>query len=109
MKTHWLTALVLLIGSSLAQAETEYLLTISNHRFEPAELHVPANTKVKLRVVNRDSTPEEFESYELHREKRIAGGAEISVFVGPLSPGRYAFFGEYHEDTAQGVLVVDAP
>jgi hypothetical protein len=28
------------------------------------------------------------------------------VFVGPLKPGRYPFFGEFHEQTAQGALVV---
>jgi hypothetical protein len=27
--------------------------------------------------------------------------------VGPLKPGRYEFIGEYHADTAKGVLVAE--
>jgi len=31
--------------------------------------------------------------------------AQITIFVGPLQPGRYPFFGDFHKDTAQGVLI----
>ncbi len=62
-------------------------LVIEQHKFEPAEIRVPANTKVKLLIKNRDVTPEEFESYELKREKIIAGKTEGVVFIGPLPPG----------------------
>jgi plastocyanin len=101
----------LLIGAFttplLARAETpEFTIVIKDHRFEPAEIVVPAETKVKLVIDNRDATPEEFESHELRREKVIAGGSKASVWVGPLKPGTYAFFGEYHEDTAKGRLIV---
>jgi hypothetical protein len=27
------------------------------------------------------------------------------VFLGPLDPGEYKFFGDFHQDTAQGVLI----
>ncbi|MDQ2822267.1 MAG: cupredoxin domain-containing protein [Pseudomonadota bacterium] len=87
-------------------AVSEYTLTIRDHRFTPSELTIPANTKVKLLVVNEDATPEEFESHQLNREKVVTGNATISVYVGPLKPGRYTFFGDFHQDTAQGVLVV---
>ena len=82
-----------------------YLLTISNHKFEPMILEVPAGKKIKLVVKNLDMTPEEFESYDLNREKVVAGKSEITVNVGPLKPGTYKFFGEFHKDTAQGQLV----
>lgn len=85
----------------------EFALVIRDHRFEPAEIRVPAGQKIKLVVHNQDSTPEEFESYELKREKIIAPGAKAQIFVGPLSPGRYPFFGDFHEKTARGSLVAE--
>ena len=81
-------------------------LMIKDHRFEPAELIVPANVKFKLIVKNKDPTPEEFESYELKREKVIRGNAELTLFLGPLAPGTYSFFGDFHQDSAQGRLIV---
>jgi plastocyanin len=88
-------------------AGDEYRLVIQDHKFQPAEVVVPAGKKVKLVIENRDPTPEEFESRALNREKVIAGKATATIFVGPLKPGRYAFVGEYNEKTAQGVIVVD--
>ena len=82
-----------------------FTLTLKNHRFVPAQVVVPANTKVKLVIVNTDATPEEFESHELNREKIVTGKGKITVWVGPLKPGKYPFFGEFHMDTAQGVLI----
>ena len=81
-------------------------LMIRDHRFEPAELIVPANVKFKLIVKNQDPTPEEFESYELKREKVIRGNSELTLFLGPLAPGTYSFFGDFHQDSAQGRLIV---
>jgi hypothetical protein len=87
-------------------AETpEFTLVIKNHRFEPSELAVPAGRKLKLIVDNQDPTPEEFESHSLKREKVIKGGSKASIYVGPLEPGTYDFFGEYHESTAKGRIV----
>lgn len=80
-------------------------LEIRNHLFHPSELVVPANVKVKLVVYNRDPTPEEFESYELNREKVIMGGQKAVIFIGPLAPGEYPFFGEFNPRTAQGKVI----
>lgn len=87
-------------------AEPEIRLVIENHRFVPPEVTAPAGVKLKLVVENRDSTPEEFESYSLNREKIVAAGGRIVVWVGPLKPGRYEFFGEFNAKTARGWLVV---
>ncbi len=100
-----ITLLGLVLAPAYAAAPQEYTLTLRNHRFVPAQLTIPANTKVKLLIVNEDSTPEEFESHELNREKIVTGKGKITVYVGPLKPGRYPFFGEFHMDTAQGVLI----
>jgi hypothetical protein len=83
----------------------DYKLVISEHRFQPAEITIPSGTKIKLAVENRDATPEEFESHALNREKVIAGHSSATIFIGPLAPGRYPFFGEFNEATAQGVII----
>ena len=57
-------------------------------------------------INNRDKTPEEFESYELNREKVIMGGRKANIFIGPLRAGIYPFFGEFNQRTAQGKLIV---
>ncbi len=102
-----LAALLGFAATVAPAAEPEIALTIKNHRFEPAELKVPENQRVKLVVHNQDSTPEEFESHSLNREKVIPGGAKVTIFIGPLKPGRYTFAGEYNEATAKGAVVVE--
>ena len=79
--------------------------TIRNHKFESPELVVPAGQKVKFVIENQDSTPEEFESYELNRQKVVPAKASAVIFVRPLQPGRYPFFGDFNRDSAQGVLI----
>ncbi|HEU5018816.1 MAG TPA: cupredoxin domain-containing protein [Pseudolabrys sp.] len=91
---------------AIAQA-ADYTLTLKNHRFTPAELKVPANKRVTVTVVNDDATPEEFESHELKVEKVIPGKSKGVVRFGPLKPGKYPFFGEYHEDTAKGTVIAE--
>lgn len=102
-----LFALSLLLPSPAWAAETpSFDIVIKDHKFQPATLEIPANTKVKLVVKNQDATPEEFESYELNREKVIPGNSQAIIFVGPLEPGTYPFFGEFNQKTAQGKIVV---
>lgn len=81
-------------------------LQIKDHLFNPATLYVPQGEKVKLVIHNQDSTPEEFESFSLNREKVILGNSKGVVFIGPLEPGEHAFVGEYHPDSARGTLLV---
>jgi len=98
-------ALGLLLPVAALAADGEARLIIQDHRFQPAELVVPAGVKIRLTVENHDATPEEFESHELNREKLIAGKSSATIFIGPLQPGRYPFFGDFNEKTAQGVVV----
>ena len=88
-------------------ADAEALLVIKGNRFEPAELRVPAGQRVKLVVHNQDSSAEEFESHDLNREKVVPPGAKTTVYIGPLKPGRYSYFGDYHPATAKGVIVAE--
>lgn len=96
---------ILGLGSARADDPT-FILIIKDHKFAPTQIEVPANTKVRLIVKNQDSTPEEFESTELRREKIIPGGTEGIVFIGPLRPGTYEFFGDFNPATARGHIVV---
>jgi hypothetical protein len=96
------------LGPGVAAAQdVEARLVIREHKFEPAELKVPAGRKIKLVIENQDATAEEFESYELNREKVVPAKGTVSVFVGPLKPGRYAFFGDFNKDSAKGVLIAE--
>ena len=99
-------SLLLIVNSAWAGKPT-FELMIRDHLFYPAELVVPANQKIRLLISNKDSTPEEFESYELNREKVIIGGKKTVIFVGPLRTGEYPFFGEFNKKTAQGILIAE--
>ena len=80
-------------------------VTLKDHQFTPSEIHVPQGKPVTLRITNADPTPEEFDSSALKVEKVIVGGTYGIVRLPPLGPGRYPFMGEYHSDTAKGVVI----
>jgi len=99
-------ALVLALGGpALADEPMTISVTIKDHRFSPAEIHVPAGKPTILRITNQDPTPEEFDSSALQIEKVIAGGTYATVRLRPLGLGRYPFIGEYNADTAKGVVI----
>ena len=81
-------------------------ITIENHRFIPEILYLPPGKKIKLVVHNKDELVEEFESHELKREKLIPAKGKATIILAPLKTGEYSFFGEFHEDTAQGKIIV---
>jgi plastocyanin len=101
-----LFASVLLLPVASWAEITEATIVIKNHRFDPAEITLPAGKKLKLVIDNQDATPEEFESHDLRREKVVAGNSKATLWIGPLKPGTYSFVGEYHEVTAKGTLIV---
>ena len=99
--------LAALYGHAANAATPVIEIEIRDHLFQPSEIVIAVNTKVKLVINNLDSTPEEFESYELNREKVINGNSKAVIFIGPLSAGEYPFFGEFYPKTAQGKVVVE--
>lgn len=101
------SVVVACLMGSVQAAEAEAMLVIKDHKFEPAEIRVPAGKRVKLIVHNQDATPEEFESHSLNREKVIPGGAKVTIYIGPLKPGRYDYVGEYNDATAKGTVVAE--
>lgn len=97
----------LMVAWSAPARADEYVLTIKDHRFSPAEIKVPANQRVLITVINEDITPEEFDSSALKVEKVVAGKSSGVVRIGPLKPGRYPFIGEYNEATAKGTVIAE--
>ena len=78
--------------------EPDATITIQGGKFTPADLSLPAGKKLKIVVHNADQMPTEFESNDLHREKVVQPGAEAAVSVGPLDPGTYEFFDDFHPE-----------
>lgn len=84
-----------------------HVLTIKDHKFQPDTLRVKAGEKIKLTVHNDDATAEEFESHALQREKIVAAHSDIIILLRPLTAGTYPFFGDFHQDTAQGKIIAE--
>jgi Cupredoxin-like domain len=95
------------IGPSVhaQEAAVSVQISVKNHRFQPAEIHVGANKPIMLRIKNLDATPMEFESVTLRVEKVVTGNSEGIIRLRALSPGRYDFFDDFHPET-RGTLVV---
>lgn len=85
---------------------TEYVLELKDHLFFPAVITIPPNEKIKLIIYNRDTTPEEFDSFDLNREKVIFPNKKAVIFIGPLPEGEYQFFGEFNPNSAKGTISV---
>ncbi|NQY26262.1 MAG: cupredoxin domain-containing protein [Piscirickettsiaceae bacterium] len=98
--------LILSMTSISAFAVPIIEIVIKDHLFLPSEIEIPVDTKVKLVFINKDSTAEELESYEMNREKVIPSNSKGIVFIGPLPAGEYPFFGEFFPKTAQGKVIV---
>jgi len=104
-----LVALAVTVASTTAFAgDGAPKISIRNQQFTPAQLTVPANTKVELLVVNEDGLPAEFESYDLSREVVVPGHSQVRIFIGPLDPGKYGFFNDFHQQS-KGWIVVRHP
>ena len=102
-----IVGLAVLALPALAEEPFSVSLTLQNHRFDPPEIHVPAGKHIVIHLKNSDPMSEEFDSTALKVEKVFAGNSEGVIRVSPLDPGRYDFMGEYHADTAKGVVIAE--
>jgi hypothetical protein len=102
--------ITLIHSTSVWAKRAEFILELKDHLFFPAVIKIPPNEKVKLIIYNRDETPEEFDSFDLNREKVIFPNKKAVIFIGPLPEGEYHFFGEFNPNSAKGtILVVPTP
>ena len=104
-----IAAAATLDGAEAAPARAEdlqtYSLTLKNHRFTPTELRVPNGKPFFVSVKNLDDTADEFEMSSPPVEKVIPPGEELKVRIRPLAVGSFKFKGDFHSDTAQGVII----
>jgi len=99
--------LFLVVIKNFSQNEIEtYEITIKDHVFYPDILEIPQNKKIRLIISNKDDTIEEFESLDLRRERIIPPMKETSIIIGPLNSGKYSYMGEFHQETAKGLILV---
>lgn len=106
--TVWIAAATLMLTAATGLADEAPIdLVLKDHHFTPAEIHVKANVPSQIRLTNEDTSAEEFDSSALHVEKVVPGGQNGIIRLRPLAPGRYDFMGEYHSDTAKGVVIAE--
>jgi hypothetical protein len=106
MKGFLFLPLILLSTGAFAD-DNSVSLKLSGHRFTPSEIHVKANRPTTVTLVNNDDEAEEFDSVTLDIEKVVAGHSTGIMRWRALAPGRYPFMGEFHSETAQGVVVAE--
>jgi len=100
-----LLPLMLMSGGAQADGEiVERALLIKDGHFQPETITVPAGKRIRLVVTNAGPGPEEFESLSLRKETVLAQGVTRNVIIAPLRPGEYPFIGEFHMETAKGLL-----
>jgi hypothetical protein len=102
-----LLGLAVLATPAMAEEPFSVSLTLQDHRFDKPEIHVPAGKHIVIHLKNNDPMSEEFDSTALKVEKVFAGNSEGIIRISPLDPGRYDFMGEYHADTAKGVVIAE--
>jgi hypothetical protein len=101
-------AMLLTASCHAAFAEGEdpvFEVHFSNGIISPSVIEVPANTRFKLELHNDGSTPIEFESIPLRKEKVLAPGASSFLVFRSLSEGDYAFFDDFHLDMPPARLI----
>lgn len=103
----FIAILILLFSvTSYAKDEIEVNIYIKDHKFYPDQLELPSNHKIRITIYNQDPTIEEFESPDLKREKIVPGHSKATIILAPLKVGVYKFYGEFHEDTAKGSIII---
>jgi plastocyanin len=104
---HFIVLALAIAAATPAFADAPIPVTLKDHKFSPATVHVKAGQPAIIALTNSDETAEEFDSTALKVEKVVAGHGSGNIRLRPLSPGKYPFMGEYHSDTAQGVVIAE--
>jgi len=107
MKSIVLMALFVLVSTAATANDNAVTLSLKDHKFTPAEIHVRANTPTTVTLTNNDDQTEEFDSTSLKIEKVVTGHSTGTMRWRPLAPGRYPFMGEFHSDSAQGIVIAE--
>jgi hypothetical protein len=88
-----------------AEEEPVFAIEFNDGKVTPLRIEVPANKRFKLELRNAGTTPAEFESNELHKEKVLAPGTTSFLVFRTLDHGEYPFFDDFHPDAPKAVIV----
>ncbi|WP_333825566.1 cupredoxin domain-containing protein [Pinisolibacter sp.] len=100
-------ASALAVSPAGAESEPTFRIEFRDGVISPARIVVPANTRIRLELINRGTTPAEFESTELRKEKVLAPGSESVMVIRRLDPGEYTFFDDFHLDHPPAKVVAE--
>lgn len=96
-------------AAALAEEDPVFTIKFADGKIDPPVVEVPANRRFKLILQNEGTTPVEFESNELRREKVLGAGASSFIVIRRLDPGEYEFFDDFHLDTPPAKLIAREP
>jgi hypothetical protein len=96
-----------LVRADLSNADdlASYEITLQDHHFTPAEIHVPTGKPFIVVITNANDGPDEFEMLFPAVERPLQPGQQGKVRIRPLVPGRFPFFGESDPDNERGAFV----
>lgn len=100
-----LAALLAAMALPALADEPTFRIDIKDGVITPLEIEVPANTRIRLEVTNSGTSPAEFESVQLKKEKVIAGGNSSVMVIRNLDPGTYDFFDDFHIDMPHAKII----
>ncbi|WP_293854118.1 cupredoxin domain-containing protein [uncultured Alsobacter sp.] len=101
------TALAVASPGARAEDDPTFRIEFRDGQVKPARLAVPARTRIRLELVNLGTTPAEFESNQLRKEKVLAPGTTAILVIRTLDPGQYDFFDDFYPDAPPAVLVAE--
>lgn len=96
-------------AAALAEEDPVFTIKFADGKIDPPVVEVPANRRFKLILQNEGTTPVEFESNELRREKVLGAGTSSFIVIKRLDPGEYPFFDDFHLDTPPAKLIAREP
>jgi len=102
-----LSCLAMLVAPLLVGAEDlpTFQIEMNNGAIKPLQMEVPANRPFKLEIHNIGTTPVEFESLELRKEKVLGPKVKSFMVIRRLPPGEYKFFDDFHPESPRAVLI----
>lgn len=107
--TSFLFALLFSTVASFAEDDPVFVIKFADGKIDPQVLEVPADSRFKLVLQNEGTSPVEFESTELRREKVLGAGTTSFIIIRRLDPGEYRFFDDFHPDTPPATLIAKPP
>ena len=93
------------IGGAQSADDPVFRIEFADGVVTPSRIEVPADTRIELLLVNKGTTPAEFESLPLRKEKVLAPGTSSSMVIKGLDPGEYPFFDDFHPDAPPAVQI----